>query len=248
MRRLPGIITAGAAAALLVYGSIPQPAEYHAFADQRPLLGVPNGGDVLSNVGFAIVGLWGARRLWRSRDGLLAGRSGYAVFFAALVLTAAGSAFYHLSPDNSRLVWDRLPIALACAGLLAAVRTESQRATDDPLFTAGLVIAAVASVAWWHATETLGRGDLRPYLLLQAAPLVLVPVWQAVHGAPIRRRLAFGAAIVLYVAGKLAELGDAALFSALTVASGHTLKHLFATAAAAVVTSQVGATRPRPVP
>jgi hypothetical protein len=38
---------------------IPQPLTYHNFADHRAWLGIPNFGDVVSNLAFAIVGVWG---------------------------------------------------------------------------------------------------------------------------------------------------------------------------------------------
>ena len=69
----------------------------------------------------------------RADASLNAGRHGYRLFLVGLLLTAFGSGLYHLAPDNARLVWDRLPIALACAGLLAAVRAEclpKRRCTD----------------------------------------------------------------------------------------------------------------------
>jgi len=74
---------------------------------------------------------------------------------------------------------------------------------------------------------------------VQASPLVLIPVWHAIHGAPRDERIAFGAAILLYVAAKAAELNDQALFAALQWVSGHTVKHLLATAASAVITFQL---------
>ena len=46
---------------------IPQPLSYHQFADQRGWLGVPTFGDVVSNVPFAIVGVWGLMFLLRLR-------------------------------------------------------------------------------------------------------------------------------------------------------------------------------------
>mgnify|MGYP000426183297 CR=1 FL=1 len=41
-----------------------QYAHYHGFADQRTAWGVPCAGDVLSNLPFAAMGVWG---LWRLR-------------------------------------------------------------------------------------------------------------------------------------------------------------------------------------
>src|SRR5215470_19172555 len=94
---------------------IGQPQSYHTFADQRRWLGIPNFGDVISNVPFAIVGIWGLFVMFTpgklqfvdSRE-----RWPYLVMFASLILTALGSAYYHLAPDNARLVWDRIPIMI----------------------------------------------------------------------------------------------------------------------------------------
>ena len=85
-------------------------------------------------------------------------------------------------------------------------------------------------------TELNVRGDLRPYLLLQILPILLIPLWQAIHRTPAVERLWFGAALLLYVLAKLAEVNDHALLAATDSAlSGHTLKHLLATAAAAAL-------------
>jgi hypothetical protein len=235
---LPTIVTVGAAAALLVYGPIPQLANYHAFADERVLLGIPHWGDVLSNAGFAVVAVWGLAVVSTTR-GNLAGRLGYGLFLVSLLLTSIGSSFYHWAPDNSRLVWDRLPIALACAGLLSAVRAESKPDVNELAWTAGLAASAVLSGLWWYVTESAGQGDLRPYLLLQGLPLVLVPLWQAHARAPRAARAAFGIVILLYVVAKIAEVNDHTLYNSLDMLSGHTIKHILAALASAVLVGQL---------
>ena len=225
--------------AALLYGPIGQPPGYHEFADRRTLLGLPNAADVLSNLGFALVGLWGLWNLLRKRQHSLGfARSGYCLFLGALVLTALGSSYYHLAPDNDRLLWDRLPIALASAGLLLAVRGETHQ-TQPAWMLPALVAAAVASVLWWSYTESHGRGDLRPYLLMQGAPLLFIPLWHWIYGAPRAERVAFGIAILLYALAKLFELGDRAVFDMSGFISGHTIKHLLAAAAAAVLTANM---------
>jgi len=238
---LPALITLCATVGFVAYGPIPQLANYHAFADQRVLFGVPHRGDVISNVGFAFAGLWGldVLRTLRRTDDKRVGRLGYRVFFVSLLLTAIGSSFYHWAPDNDRLVWDRLPIALACAGLLAAVRAESKPYTNEIAWAAGLAVAAVASVFWWQVTEAAGEGDLRPYLLLQGLPLVLVPLWQANADALRNTRIAFGVAVLLYVLAKIAELNDHVIYGQLGFMSGHTLKHILATIASALLVVQL---------
>lgn len=237
LRYLPALVTLGVSAALFAHGPIPQLAHYHEFADQSVFAGVPHAADVLSNAAFALVASWGWVKLWPARKhaALRAGWSGYTLFLLALLLTAFGSSFYHLAPDNARLVWDRLPIALACAGLLTAVRSETVPGANAGRTAMLLATLAVASVGWWYWTEQSGSGDLRPYLLMQGLPLLLIPMWQAIYRAPKEDRLAFGIALLLYIVAKIAELNDHQLLAALGVVSGHTLKHLLAAAAADVL-------------
>ena len=129
-------------------------------------------------------------------------------------------------------MWDRLPIALACGGLLAGVRGDACKRRSDVL-AAVLAVFAIASVAWWHFTGQSGVGDLRPYLLLQALPIILIPLWQWLYNIPRAERWAFAGALLLYVIAKFAELYDHEIAAILGVITGHTLKHLLATAAAA---------------
>src|SRR4051812_7436651 len=228
LQALPGLLVALSGVALIVWGPIAQLPHYHDFADTRALAGIPHAADVLSNLAFLLVGAWG---LWRAgRDAGTPQFPAERMFCVALVLTAAGSAYYHWAPDNARLVFDRLPIAMACAALLCAMHARIFGARVPGLLPA-LLTAAVASVLWWAWTEGRGRGDLRPYLLLQTAPLVLVPLWQWLHGAPRRERVLVAAAVALYVVARVLESEDAAVLAAPGVLSGHPLKPLLAAAA-----------------
>jgi len=236
---LPAMIIVLACLVMLVHGPIAQLDNYHAFADQGSWLGLPHAADVLSNLGFALVGLWGIRTLWpvRNHPGIEPGKLAYGLFLLALILTAAGSSYYHLAPDNERLLWDRLPIALACAGLLVGVLADTTLAKSKVTpVTVVLALYAVASVFWWYFTELNGQGDLRPYLLIQILPIVLIPLLQAIYHAPRQDRLWFGAALLLYVIAKLTEINDHLIheLTGMTL-SGHTLKHLLATTAAGLL-------------
>lgn len=236
-RSLPTAIVFIVVAAMLGHGVIVQPAGYHDFADHSVLAGFPHAADVFSNIGFALVAMWGVFRLaacW-NRPELRAGQAGYKLFLAGLFLTAFGSAYYHLAPDDFRLVWDRLPIALACAGLLAAVRAETVARFDPRKEAFAFGLLAIVSVGWWHLTNGEGQGDLRPYLLLQLLPIALIPLWQWLYRSDIRDRRLFGAALAIYVIAKLAELNDHAFLLANGLISGHTLKHLLATLAAGLI-------------
>ena len=237
---LPLFATVLLAAAALVYGPIAQPAGYHDFADQDVVFGVPHFADVSSNLGFALVGVWGWMELAPARrhPNVRSGWAGYRLFLVGLLLTALGSSWYHLAPDNAGLVWDRLPIALACGGLLAGVRGDV-RHEDSRELAAWLALAAMLSVGWWHFTELSGQGDLRPYLLLQGLPILLIPLWQWIYRMPAADRLAFGGALAIYVLAKFAELNDREIAAALGAITGHTLKHLLAAGAAALIVARL---------
>jgi hypothetical protein len=103
-----------------------------------------------------------------------------------------------------------------------------------------LVLAGVASAAWWdHGLRQGGGGNLFPYLVVQfgtmaALPLLLLGRRSAVAGP----RAPFVVALVLYVVAKVLEDHDRAVFVVVGV-SGHTLKHLVAAAAIGVLALEV---------
>jgi hypothetical protein len=104
-----------------------QPQGYHHFADTAPLGPIPNALNVLSNVAFLAVGLWGlavvlSPRAARAFDEPWE-RQPYVLFFAAIAATAFGSAWYHRNPSDQTLFWDRLPMTVAFTSLVALVFT-----------------------------------------------------------------------------------------------------------------------------
>ena len=106
---------------------IPQPASYHQFADQRAWLGIPNFGNVISNVAFAVVGIFGIVFIQRNASRIFLDpreRWPYYGVFIGLLLTAFGSGFYHLVPNNAHLVWDRLPMTIVFGSMVAALIVE----------------------------------------------------------------------------------------------------------------------------
>lgn len=227
---VPALVVILLAAVMWTHGPIAQPSHYHEFADARVVWGVNNAMDVLSNVGFFLVGVWAMLALISSR-----GKSGrdavfvaYLWFSASIFATAFASAYYHLAPDNARLFWDRLPIALACASLLAAVRLDVVQSKWRAGCELALWLAAGwGSVWWWQSTA-----DLRPYLALQVMAIVLIPLWQLLNGARSSQRSAFAWAIALYVVAKVCELADAPILTHLIWLSGHSLKHVLSALAA----------------
>jgi len=161
----------------LLLPPIPQPLAYHSFADQRPWRGIPNFGDVVSNLPFAIVGLCGLIFLLKPHPEKFSDpreRWLYLVMFAALILTAFGSAYYHLAPGNSRLVWDRIPIMIVFMALLAAVIAERVSVVAGLWLFPLLQVAGIGSVLAWRAGELRGHGDLRFYAAVQVYSILVL--------------------------------------------------------------------------
>ena len=138
---------------------IAQPAHYHAFADNTWWADVPHAGDVISNLGFALVAVWGGWHLAPRRAAIGAAWFGYRLFLVALLLTAVGSTFYHLAPTTSVCSGIACRLRSACAG--SACRRAPKMASAASAATrseaALLALAAVLSVAWWHFTGPEGR-------------------------------------------------------------------------------------------
>jgi hypothetical protein len=80
-------------AALLLLPPIYQDQSYHQFADQRPLLGIPNFWNVVSNLPFVAVGAAG---LWQFHR-----HPATIVLFSGILLTGIGSSYYHLNPSDA---------------------------------------------------------------------------------------------------------------------------------------------------
>jgi hypothetical protein len=107
-------------------GPIPQDPSYHVFADQRTIIGVPNGMNVLSNIGFIISGAWGMAFLvlLLKQGGMTTLLLEYLLFFLGIFLSGIGSSFYHYRPGNASLVWDRLPMTMAFMAFLCSMISE----------------------------------------------------------------------------------------------------------------------------
>jgi hypothetical protein len=213
---------------------VAQPQSYHEFADQRSWLGIPNFGNVASNVGFAIVGLWGLVVLLAEghiefidpRE-----RWAYVLVFAGMVLVAVGSSYYHLAPNNARLVWDRLPMTIVFMALVDAMVTERVSVRGGLAALPVLLLVGIASVEQWHLSEVHGAGDLRFYAALQIYAVIVLLV---ILLLPPRYTRGGDLLIVVgfYVVAKMLEMWDHATFNASRhLVSGHALKHLAAAAA-----------------
>jgi hypothetical protein len=219
----------------LLLPPLPQPLAYHQFADQRSWLGIPNFGDVASNLGFALVGIWGLIFLLHSeqekpnRFASPGERWPYLIMFAGMLLTAFGSAYYHLAPDNARLVWDRLPMTIVFMSLVAAVIAERISLRAGLLLLPLLLAIGAASVLQWRMSELHAHGDLRFYAAVQVYAIVVLLL--ALLSPPkYTRGSDFAVVVGFYILAKILEIADRQVFALGHIVSGHTLKHLAAAA------------------
>lgn len=207
--------------------SIPNNPSYYGFADRRTLLGIPNALDVLSNLPIALAGVFGLLRLRRLAEPqqVLAG----AVLFACALLVAAASAWYHVVLTSLSLALDRLPIAAGFMALLSLVIGDRVSPRAGRLALWPLVAAGIGSVLYWYWSETVGRGDLRPYMVAQLLPLLLIPLLLLSTRPVSLRTVWLWCTLAGYALAKLSEFLDWPIFKFTgALISGHTLKHLFA--------------------
>jgi hypothetical protein len=234
----------------LLLPRIPQPQSYHMFADQRSFLGIPNFGDVVSNVPFAIFGLLGLIFLLRSSSEQLSEhfldkreRWFYLIIFTGLVLTAFGSSYYHLEPSNARLVWDRLPMTVVFMSLVAALIAERIDLRIGLWLLPVLLLIGVSSVFQWYISELRGVGDLRFYATVQTYSVLFL--FMALLFPP---RYTFGSDLAIvagfYVLAKVLESLDKPIFRLGQIVSGHTLKHLAAALAGYWILRMIKRRRP----
>jgi hypothetical protein len=211
-------LTAVSLGGLLLLPPIPQDQSYHQFADQRTILGIPNFWNVVSNLPFLAVGAAG---LWRSRDD-----AATVVFFLGVFLTGIGSSYYHWNPNDSTLFWDRLPMTLSFAAILALVVEERVNARAGAILLWPALAIGLFSLLLWRWTD-----DLRLYFWVQFFPGLAVLLMFLLYPPKYTGTRYWIVAGALYALAKVFEFTDAAIYSAGYFLSGHTLKHLAAAAA-----------------
>lgn len=239
---LIGSLMACALAAILV-PPMPQPLAYHAFADCRVVWSLPNFFNVVSNLPFLIGGALGLTIILRGGGDFLHQREAlpYLVFFTGALLTSFGSAFYHLAPDNARLLWDRLPMTLGFAGLVSVAIAERANLRGGLRVVWPLLAVGALTVIYWYGGERQGRGNVIPYAAYQGWSILAIVVLIALFPA---RRYSHGALLIWaaawYGLAKVFEIYDLAVYRLSDgLLSGHTIKHLLAAAAVFAIARQL---------
>ena len=224
------------ALAFLLAPPIAQPQQYHSLADPRALnigaFTVRNAADVLTSTLFTLVGGAGLLHTHRARS---VQRHALALFFAALVLTGFGSAWYHLSPNDQSLVWDRLPMTIAFAGAVGAVAAERRGPQAGVRWLLGWLVLGLASIAVWVTT-----GDLRLYGLAQFGGFAVLLLWLRLPAVRGTVRLPWGLLLGAYAVAKGFEMMDREVWVATGgLVAGHALKHVVVAAGVVPLVSRL---------
>lgn len=218
---------------VLVLGLQPPLAQdpaYHMFADQGRCWFIPNCWNVLSSLAFIIVGMVGVFRLTVNRNLQILHelKLAYLLLFLGLVLVGFGSGYYHYSPANQSLLWDRLPMTMVFMALFSIIVGEFISVAVAKFLLWPAVLAGLVSVLYWYAGEAGGEGDLRLYVLVQFLPILLTPVILFCFDSRFSGVSAYWWLLILYLIAKIFEYFDAEVYELLVFISGHTIKHLLA--------------------
>ena len=221
---------------------IAQDPGYHQFSGQNTLASIPNGLNVLSNLFFTVAGTVGLSQMLRQNRLILIVqmKPAYGIFFAALILVAFGSGYYHWKPDNQTLVWDRLPMTIAFMSFFAILLAERISITFARKLFPILLLAGICSIVYWNFSEQAGRGDLRPYALIQFLPILLTPIILLLFTSRYDRSSDLWWFLFWYLVAKVFEAADQIIFDWLVVISGHSLKHIAASIGCIVYLRHLG--------
>jgi hypothetical protein len=215
---------------ILIQGPIAQDVNYHLFKDTRTIWNIPNFWNVVSNTPLLVIGILGVYKVTVAARLKIIDeiKIAYIFLFLSTSLVGIGSGYYHLSPNNETLVWDRLPMAISFMALFTITITEFISVRVGKALLLPLVLAGISSVVYWHFSEARGEGDLRYYALVQLLPMLVSPVILIFFRSQFTRVHAYWWLLIAYLLAKFFEYFDVEIFNMLGLISGHSIKHIAA--------------------
>jgi hypothetical protein len=244
--RRVGLIAGVASLLTIFFIAVPPVAQdpgYHSFADARTLHGMRNFWNVISNVPFFLVALYGVKAL-RARSAFVEPweRMAYCILLAGTAAIGAGSTYYHLHPDDARLVWDRLPMTVVFMSLVTSTIGERVSMKAGRLLLFPMILLGLCTVLYWRSS-----GDLRPYGVVQFGSMLAMPLILAKFPSRYSAAGWVWGTVALYALAKLVELLDREIASCIPT-GGHPLKHLIAAGAVFLYVTSVARRRPLQAP
>ncbi len=211
---------------MLVANPIPQDSAYHDFYDKRTLLATPHFWNVISNLPYAFVGVWGIYLLLKDKLTIIKALTPlYYLFCIGVFFVCFGSGYYHYAPNNETLFWDRLPMTIAFMSLFSIIIGEFVSIKVAKLLALPLLVFGIFSVYYWLITERSGEGDLRYYAIVQFLPILLIPYILLRYHSLYSKLSGYWWLLLCYVLAKVFEHFDKAIGS-FFILSGHPIKHI----------------------
>jgi hypothetical protein len=201
------------------------PATYSAhLADNNTHLGIANFWNVITNVGFAYLGIYGLLHRKKFPESY---RTLGTIFALAILGTGFGSSYFHYNPNPSTLFWDQLPMSIGFASFVGMV------IADRVSVKAGRILGYVLSVVgpWSVWNIYFGNGDTLFYICLQFGTLLFALLVITLTRAEKMKTSLIFFGLIAYIVAKVLETYDGPIFDTLGFISGHSLKHIAATVA-----------------
>ncbi|KFK25448.1 hypothetical protein AALP_AA8G116500 [Arabis alpina] len=208
---------------------------HHVFADKRNFMGVPNTLNVMTNFPFLIIGVLGfvlciggsffnislKGEIW-----------GWTVFYGGIASFAFGSAYYHLKPDDNRLVLDTLPILIAYSSLFSSFLVERVGEKVGLSCLVLLLFVSFLSIAYARVFN-----DLRLCMTFQLIPCLAIPIMTVLLPPKYTHSKFWLWATVAYAIAKIEGFADSKIYNANRyIISGHSLEHLCSAAGTLILT------------
>ena len=221
-------MTLATAFGLLAWGPVPIGISAHVYADTREWLGIPNASNVLVNLPLFWLAVWG----WcATRASGWPGwmRTPWQWFHLLAMATALTSGRYHAAPNDTLFVISHIGQASAFTMLTLGVLAERVDARFGSIACCMTSVAAITLTggAMAYAGRFDGAIDMRPLMLLEILPVLLIPAGAlSLKGTHTEASIWF-VVLALYGSSKLFDVGDSAIFG-LTGGriGGHSLMHL----------------------
>ena len=203
--------------ALSFSSPIKQNLEYHHFCDINKLFGIPNFHNVTSNILFIVVGIYGLLKL--NITSKL--KPHYIILFIGIILTGIGSGYYHVNPNNTTLIWDRLPMTIVFMTILSIIIYEFINKKLGQTMLIPALLIGVFSIFYWVIFK-----DLRFYAFVQFYPMITILIILIFSKSDTTNKLSYWLLFLMYIFAKTCEYFDEFIFNLLHSISGHTLKHI----------------------
>lgn len=205
---------------------ISQDINYHYFAGDLSTTLIPNIENVLSNIFFCLSGIIGMIRLKNIPYSFEKFR--WQFFYLSIFFVGFGSGYYHYFPTTLTLFWDRLPMTLGFAALVANFLSERFSFFKSKTFFWAFIFFSGFTALYWILTEIVGSGDLKLYAFVQFGTMLLVFITLLKKPAAGMDR-PYWILFTGYGLAKIAESLDYPIYLLTNqLLSGHVLKHILA--------------------